>query len=135
MSLSSVAVTSILVVGLIVAGGILLQSITFNLERFIEGYENLNEINSSAREIEVNIENISVSAKDAVLRIDVLNEGQREVSDIYVMVDGSVVLHENSTVFPYETITLEIPLEKANLRRGSRIKVLADGFAAYAVYP
>ncbi len=134
MSLSSVAVTSILVVGLIVAGGILLQSITFNLERFIEGYENLNEISSSARDVKVSITEISVSAKDAVLRIDVLNEGQREVSDIYVMVDGSVVLHENSTVFPYETVTLEIPLEKASLQRGSRIKVIADGFAAYAVY-
>jgi len=133
MSLSSVAVTSMLVVGFIVAGGIFLQSVTLNAGRLIEGFQNLNSISTDLRDSKMSI-NVSVSAKDGVFMIEILNEGQNDIEQIYVMIDGIIVHSENRRVFPYETVTIEIPLEEANLHRGSRIKVIADSFAAYTIY-
>jgi len=133
MSLSTVAVTSMLLVGLIFAGGILLEGITFNLDRLINGFGNFNEIISGTARITV--ENVTVSAGDAILQIEVLNEGQREVNQVYVLVDGKLVWDQELKIFPYEKTTIKVPLEKTNMRRGSRIKVISEGFAAYAVYP
>ena len=134
MSLSTVAITSMLVVGFILAGSIALQSLTFNIERAIDGFENFNEINSKLQNLKVSIESMTVSAMDGTFSIEILNEGQNEIEVVHVMIDGKLVAQENETIFPYESRIITVPLEKANLRRGSRIKVIADGFSAYKIY-
>jgi archaellum component FlaF (FlaF/FlaG flagellin family) len=134
MSLSTVAITSMLVVGFIIAGSIALQSLTLNVERVIEGFENLNEINSKFQNVKVSIGSMTVSAIDGTFNIEILNEGQNEIKVVHIMIDGKLVAQENGTIFPYEKRVITVPLEKANLRRGSRIKVIADGFSAYKIY-
>jgi archaellum component FlaF (FlaF/FlaG flagellin family) len=134
MSLSTVAITSMLVVGFIIAGSIALQSLTLNVERVIEGFENLNEINSNFQNVKVSIGSMTVSAIDGTFDIEILNEGQNEIKVVHIMIDGKLVAQENGTIFPYEKRVITVPLEKANLRRGSRIKVIADGFSAYKIY-
>jgi archaellum component FlaF (FlaF/FlaG flagellin family) len=123
-----------LVVGFIVAGGLFLQSITFNAGRLVEGFQNLNSISADLRDTRMSINGVSVSARDGIFRIEILNEGQKDIEHICVMIDGAIVHFENRRVFPYETAIIEIPLEKANLHRGSRIKVMTDSFAAYTIY-
>ena len=136
MGLSTVAVTAMLFVGLMAASGVMINSLSFNLDRAISGFQNFNEINNRLQNTQIEIEEMDVSSIEGTLNIKAFNNGTTTIDKIYVMVDGTIVEHnaDKEIFFPYEKANISIPLEKIHLMRGSRIKVISDGAFSYSVF-
>ena len=136
MGLGSVAVTAMLFVGLMAAGGVVMSSLSFNLDRAVSGFQNFNEINNILQNTRIEIEEMDVSSIDGVLNIKVINKGTTMIDNFHIMIDGTIVEHsaDREVCFPCEEINISIPLEKTHLRRGSRIKIISDGASDYSIF-
>lgn len=136
MSLSSVAVVGILAVGVIASCAIFLESLSVSMNKVLSAINNLGDINEDVSESRIDIEEVYVSAGEGKIKVRVVNRGTQNLRDFYIFVDGKLVecSSDREICFPYEEVILSAPLESANLKRNSRIKVVCGSSSAYSVF-